>query len=70
LRDLFKKQAGEDVEFINIADARALTELGLAIRSQQGWVITEAGSRLLNGEGSAGAEEASTSVTPFTPRLT
>ncbi len=49
LRNLSKKQKGEDVGFINIADARALTELGLAIRTPQGWQITDAGSRLLAG---------------------
>jgi hypothetical protein len=52
LRNLLKKQNGEDVAFVNIGDARALTELGLAERTQQGWVITEAGTRLLGGDGS------------------
>jgi hypothetical protein len=71
LRNLSKKQAGEDVDFINIADARALTELGLALRTQQGWVITDAGTRLLSGEGgSSAAPEAPTSITPFPPKTT
>jgi hypothetical protein len=70
LRNLAKKQSGEPVEFINIADARALTELGLAVRTQQGWVITEAGTRLLNGDGPAPTSETPTSVTPFTPKPT
>ncbi len=47
LRNLQRKQKGEDVGFINIADARALTELGLALRTPQGWQITDAGVRLL-----------------------
>jgi len=50
------------VAFVNIGDARALTELGLAERTQQGWVITEAGTRLLGGDGAPPAE-APSSVT-------
>ena len=47
LRNLSRKQAGEDVDYINIASARALTELGLASRNREGWVISPAGVRLL-----------------------
>ena len=47
LRDLSRKHGGEAVGFMNIADAQALTAMGLALRGQQGWVITEAGSALL-----------------------
>lgn len=47
LRNLASKQAGRPVDFINIADARALTELGLAIRSREGWAITPAGGEAL-----------------------
>ena len=47
LRNLASKQAGKPVDFINIADARALTELGLAARSREGWDITPAGSEAL-----------------------
>jgi hypothetical protein len=68
LRNLAKKQAGEDVDFINIADARALTEAGLALRTQQGWVITDAGTRLLSGEHQAAPTADSSSVTPFPPK--
>lgn len=50
LRNLASKQAGKPVDFINIADARALTELGLAIRSREGWDITPAGSEALAAE--------------------
>lgn len=50
LRNLRKKQAGEDVAFINISDARALTELGLAVRSREGWAITPAGVAVLGEE--------------------
>lgn len=47
LRNLAGKQAGEDVDWINIADARALTELGLARRTRAGWEITSEGLALL-----------------------
>ena len=47
LHNLARKRDGQDVGFINIADARALTELGLAERSREGWDITAAGSALL-----------------------
>jgi RES domain-containing protein len=43
LENLHRKESGEAVDWINIADARALTELGFARRSHQGWEITEAG---------------------------
>ena len=43
LRNLASKQAGQAVDWINIADARTLTELGLADRSREGWRITAAG---------------------------
>ncbi len=53
LRNLASKQAGGDVDWINIADARALTGLGLAERSREGWKITPAGVEALrlDGEG-------------------
>jgi hypothetical protein len=47
LHNLAKKQAGEDVDWINIADARALTELGLARRTRGGWEITSEGLALV-----------------------
>lgn len=47
LRNLARKSAGNDTAFINIADARELTERGLAVRSRQGWDITAAGSAFL-----------------------
>jgi hypothetical protein len=51
LRNLARKEAGEVVDWINIADARSLTELGFAERSQEGWNITPAGSAALTGLG-------------------
>jgi hypothetical protein len=44
LQNLAHKKAGEDAPFINISAARALTELGLAERSREGWDITPEGS--------------------------
>lgn len=44
LRHLAEKRSGNVTPFLNIADAQHLTELGLAIRSRQGWDITSAGS--------------------------
>jgi hypothetical protein len=47
LENLADKKAGKDVGWINISDARALTELGLAERSREGWDITSAGATAL-----------------------
>ena len=47
LHNLADKQVGQDVDWINIADARALTELGLARRNGGGWEITPAGLALI-----------------------
>jgi hypothetical protein len=51
LRNLARKRDGGDVPFINIGDARALTGLGLAARSREGWDITPAGAEHLAGLG-------------------
>jgi len=50
LSELARKKAGVAVRFVNISDARALTDLGLAQRSREGWDITPAGSALLAGQ--------------------
>jgi hypothetical protein len=47
LENLARKKAGQDAPFINISAARALTELGLAERSREGWDITPEGSAFL-----------------------
>jgi hypothetical protein len=47
LRNLSQKELGEDVDWISIADARALTELGLAERVRSGWRITAEGEAAL-----------------------
>jgi hypothetical protein len=48
LRALARKKAGAPVGFMNISDARTLTDLGLAERSREGWDITAAGAALLS----------------------
>jgi hypothetical protein len=47
LRNLARKKAGEAVDWINIADARVLTDLGLAQRNGGGWAITADGATAL-----------------------
>jgi len=51
LHNLADKQAGDDVDWISIADARALTELGLAKRTPSGWEITPKGLALIKAGG-------------------
>jgi hypothetical protein len=48
LKNLRSKKAGQAVDWINISDARALTELGFAERTGGGWVITPAGATALS----------------------
>ena len=47
LSNLQRKKAGQDVDWINISDARALTELGFAERTGGGWVITASGTAVI-----------------------
>ncbi len=47
LRNLAEKRGGAMTAFVNIADARRLTDLGFASRSRQGWDITAEGSAFL-----------------------
>ena len=47
LQHLADKRAGGHAPFINIANARALTDLGFAERSREGWDITAEGSAAL-----------------------
>ncbi len=51
LGNLARKQQGQDVDWISIADARALTELGLAERNREGWNITPLGVAALEAAG-------------------
>jgi hypothetical protein len=56
LANLARKQAGEDVEWISIADARSLTEAGFAERSSQGWKITAEGAAALKAHARASTQ--------------
>ena len=47
LRNLAAKQAGEEVDWIRIADARARTDLELAERDACGWNISPAATAAL-----------------------
>lgn len=47
LQSLAEKKAGASIPFINIAAARRLTDLGLALRSHEGWDITPEGGAVL-----------------------
>ena len=52
LHGLVRKKAGAEVGFISIADARALTELGLARRAPiGGWEVTPEGEALISDQG-------------------
>ena len=54
LHNLADKQSGHEVDWINIADARALTELGLARRTRAGWEITTEGLALIRAQSGEG----------------
>jgi hypothetical protein len=62
LENLERKLAGEDVAWISIADARALSELGLAERNRAGWNITSAGQTWLRERATAPAEDCPVSL--------
>lgn len=47
LRNLARKKAGEAVGWIDIGEARGLTDLGFAERNRSGWQITDAGATAL-----------------------
>jgi hypothetical protein len=55
LRNLSRKQAGLEVGWIVIADARGLTDLGFAARNRSGWQITAAGASVLVRQEASGA---------------
>lgn len=65
LRNLARKHAGEPVDWINIADARALTDLGLAERNREGWNITPAGLQAMMRMGERPTGETASPPTPI-----
>jgi hypothetical protein len=68
LRNLSQKRLGQEVAWISISDARALTELGLAMRNRGGWEITDLGEAALLAVGNAAGPEAKPdNVSTMTP---
>ena len=63
LRNLARKNAGEEVGWINIADAIALAEAGYCRRTAEGWKITDVGQALL----AAGADAVPTETSDVVP---
>lgn len=57
LANLHRKSRGGEVDWINIADARALVEFGLAVKTRQGWAITPAGEARLTQDASSPQKE-------------
>jgi hypothetical protein len=69
LGNLNRKKAGEEVDWVNIAAARALTDLGFAERDLTGWKITDDGVAALQEQASnSEPAESTSSVEPFAPR--
>lgn len=62
LANLQRKARGRQVYWINIADARALVDFGLALKTRQGWALTPAGEAQL-AQGSQRPLNGATSVT-------
>ncbi len=56
LRNLARKKAGEEVNWIAIADARVLTDMGLAERENGGWRITGKGEAMLSQQAAGPAD--------------
>jgi hypothetical protein len=67
LHNLADKQAGHEVDWINIADARALTELGLARRNRGGWETTTEGLALIKAHTGAAVEVQGNEAAPGLP---
>ena len=67
LENLARKAKGEDVGWINIADARALAEKGLCARDRQGWRISDEGKRVV-GETASEPNDSELAPTPISPK--
>jgi hypothetical protein len=68
LRNLAAKKAGRHVRWVAIAEARELTELGLAARNRSGWEITPDGEVALLGERDTVHADAAFAPLPFPVR--
>ena len=67
LSNLARKKAGEDVGWVAIAQARELTDMGLAQRTRSGWEITEQGEAALREHDAGRPDEPLTEPIPFGP---
>ena len=70
LRNLSRKNAGEAVGWISIAEAQHLTELGFAVRGRGGWLITPAGEAMLAQGKTEGEPEDNVVAMRFAPTPT
>ena len=68
LSNLARKKAGDAVGWVAIAQARELTDLGLAQRTRSGWEITEAGEAMLDEHDAARPDDPPDAPIPFAPR--
>ena len=68
LSNLARKKAGDEVGWVAIAEARELTELGLALRTRSGWEITDAGEATLREHDAARPDDSPAAPIPFGPR--
>ncbi|HEX4180677.1 MAG TPA: hypothetical protein VHY32_07785 [Caulobacteraceae bacterium] len=68
LRNLARKKAGGEVGWVAIAEARALTALGLATRNRSGWEITADGEIALGSQAPEDIGDNGVGVLPFPPR--
>ena len=67
LENLARKATGEDVGWINIADARALAEKGLCDRDRQGWHINADGLSWLQSAPASPSDPVLSSPIQFRP---
>jgi len=68
LSNLARKKAGDAVGWVAIAQARALADLGLALRTRSGWDITEAGEAALSEHQASQPDAPPDGPIPFAPR--
>lgn len=68
LQNLARKKAGATVGWVDIAEARGLTELGLAARNRSGWEITPEGEAVLERQSASAVVESAPATLQFRPR--
>ena len=65
LENLARKSKGEDVGWINIANAQALVQMGLCDRDRQGWRVNPCGLAWLLEHGGAASPPVAFQVIPL-----